>query len=156
YPATTAGVSNTFTLTVRDSIGQVATGYTGTVFFSSTDVQAGLPASYTFTAADAGVHTFSATFRTAGAQTLTARDAAGLNGTEPGIVVSPAAFAGFRVSTSIFNPEGMLVTADAVIPISVRAVDAFGNTVTGYAGTVVFSSTDPLATLPAAYTFTSS
>ena len=58
YPATTAGVANTFTVTVRDSIGQVATGYTGTVFFSSSDVQAGLPASYTFTAADGGVHTF--------------------------------------------------------------------------------------------------
>ena len=55
YPATTAGVANTFTVTVRDTIGQVATGYTGTVFFSSSDVQAGLPASYTFTAADAGV-----------------------------------------------------------------------------------------------------
>ena len=66
YPATTAGVANTFTVTVRDTIGQVATGYTGTVYFSSSDVQAGLPASYTFTAADAGVHTFTATFRTAG------------------------------------------------------------------------------------------
>src|SRR6185312_9446279 len=64
YPGTTAGVANTFTVTVRDSIGQVATGYTGAVFFSSSDVQAGLPASYTFTAADAGVHTFTATFRT--------------------------------------------------------------------------------------------
>jgi hypothetical protein len=155
YPATTAGVSNTFTLTVRDSIGQVATGYTGTVVFSSTDVQAGLPASYTFTAADAGVHTFSATFRTAGTQTLKARDAAGLTGSETGIVVAPAAFAALRATTSFGNSEGMLVTADAVIPITVRAVDAFGNTVTGYAGTVIFSSTDPLATLPAAYTFTS-
>src|SRR5581483_8640739 len=47
----------------------------------------------------------------------------------------------------------MLVTADAVIPITVRALDAFGNTVTGYAGSVAFSSTDPLATLPTAYTF---
>src|SRR5581483_6630964 len=154
YPATTAGVSNTFTVTVHDSIGQVATGYAGTVSFSSTDVQAGLPASYTFTAADAGVHTFSTTFRTAGTQTLRVRDAAGLVGNEAGIAVSPAAFASLRFTTSIANPEGMLVTADAVIPVTVRALDAFGNTVTGYAGTVAFSSTDPLATLPAAYTFT--
>jgi hypothetical protein len=154
YPATTAGVSNAFTVTVRDSIGQVATGYRGTVFFSSTDAQAGLPAGYTFTAADAGVHTFTATLRTAGTQTLWARDSAGLIGSETGIAVSPAAFSGLRMTTSIWNPEGMLVTADAVIPVTVTALDAFGNTATGYTGTVAFSSTDPLATLPANFTFT--
>jgi hypothetical protein len=143
YPGTTAGVSNTFTVTVRDSIGQVASGYLGTVYFSSSDAQAGLPASYTFAAPDAGVHTFTATFRTAGTQSIGVRDLAGLNGTETGIAVSPAAFADYRASTAIANPEGMLVTADAVIPITVRAVDAFGNTVTGYAGTAAFSSTDP-------------
>ena len=90
YPATTAGVANTFTVTVRDTIGQVATGYTGTVFFSSSDVQAGLPASYTFTAADAGVHTFTATLRTAGTQSITVRDVAGgLTGTQVGITRQP-------------------------------------------------------------------
>ncbi|MBN9118445.1 MAG: VCBS repeat-containing protein [Planctomycetes bacterium] len=154
YPATTAGAANTFAVTVRDTIGRIATGYTGTIFFSSSDVQAGLPASYTFTAADAGARTFTATFRTAGAQSIAARDAAGLTGTEAGIVVTPAAFAGFRVSTPVANPEGMLVTADTVVPITVRAVDAFGNTVTGYTGKVHFTSTDAQATLPADYAFT--
>src|SRR5258706_518839 len=48
----------------------------------------------------------------------------------------------------------MGITADAVIPITVQAVDAFGNSVTGYTGTVTFSSTDAQATLPVAYTFT--
>jgi hypothetical protein len=153
YPATTAGLSNTFTVTIRDSIGQVATGYIGTVFFSSSDVQAGLPASYTFTAADAGIHTFIATLRAAGAQTLSVRDAAGLVGAETGITVTPAAFSALRFTTSITNPEGMLVTADAVIPVTVRAVDAFGNTVTGYKGKVHFSSTDAQATLPTDYSF---
>ena len=84
YPATTAGVANTFTVTVRDTIGQVATGYTGTVYFSSSDVQAGLPASYTFTAADAGVHTFTATLRTAGTQSITVRDVDGRPDRQPG------------------------------------------------------------------------
>src|SRR6185312_5654197 len=92
YPSTVAGVANNFTVTVRDTIGQIATTYTGTVLFSSTDVQAGLPASYTFTAADAGVHVFSATFRRAGTQTLVVRSSAGLTGSEVGIQVSPAAF----------------------------------------------------------------
>ncbi len=154
YPSTTAGASNTFTVTVRDSIGQMATGYTGTIFFSSSDVRAGLPASYTFTAADAGVHTFTATLRTAGVQSVVARDAAGLTGSETGITVTPAAFVGFRVSTPVSDPEGMLVTADAVIPVVVTAVDAFGNTVTGYTGKVHFTSTDARATLPVDYTFT--
>src|SRR5262249_55197852 len=65
FPATTAGVAQNFRVTVRDTIGQVATGFVGTVYFSSTDQLAGLPASYTFTAADAGTHSFSATLRTA-------------------------------------------------------------------------------------------
>jgi uncharacterized membrane protein YgcG len=154
FPATAAGAANTFTVTVRDSIGQVATGYTGTVVFSSSDGLASLPASYTFTAADAGTHTFTATLRTAGAQSIVARDAGGLTGTETGIVVSPAAFAALRASTPIANPEGMLVTADAVVPITVRAVDAFGNTVTGYKGKAHFTSTDAKATLPTDYNFT--
>ena len=47
---------------------QVGTPFTGTVAtFSSNDPQATLPANYTFTAGDQGVHNFSATFRTAGA-----------------------------------------------------------------------------------------
>ena len=40
----TATTSQSFTVTVRDTIGQVATGFTGTVYFSSTDQQAGLGA----------------------------------------------------------------------------------------------------------------
>ena len=70
--AATAGAAQTVTVTVLDAIGNVATGYTGTVYFSSTDVQAGLPASYTFTAADAGIHTFSVTLKTAGTQSISA------------------------------------------------------------------------------------
>src|SRR5205085_11045691 len=56
--AVASGEAHAVTLTVRDSFGNLATGYTGTVHFSSTDPQAGLPADYTFTAGDAGTHTF--------------------------------------------------------------------------------------------------
>ncbi len=45
---------------VHDPYGNVATGYTGTVDLSSTDPRAVLPA-YTFTATDAGTHTFAVT-----------------------------------------------------------------------------------------------
>ena len=76
FPATTAGTAQTFTVKARDAYGNVVTGYTGTVAFSSSDVRAGLPSSYTFTAADAGVHTFTATLKTAGTQSLTVKDTA--------------------------------------------------------------------------------
>src|SRR5262249_19659736 len=53
---TTAGVSNSFTVTARDASGNTVTGYTGTITFSSSDAQAGLPANYTFVSGDAGQH----------------------------------------------------------------------------------------------------
>ncbi len=157
YPATTAGVAQTFTVAVRDSTGQVATGYTGTVYFSSTDGQASLPLAYTFTAADAGVHTFTATFRTAGTQTINVYDfTGGLHGSEVGIAVSPAAFAGYRLSVPIATDSHghYLMTAGDLIPLTVKATDAYGNAVVGYTGTAHFTSTDVQAGLPADYTFT--
>ena len=61
----TAGTPGNATVTLKDAYGNLATGYTGTIHFTSSDSQAVLPAAYTFTAADAGVHTFTATlFRT--------------------------------------------------------------------------------------------
>lgn len=157
FPATTAGVAQSFTLTVRDTIGQIATGYAGTIYFSSSDAQAGLPASYTFTAADAGVHAFSATLRTAGTQSINVRDLTGaLTGSEMGITVSPAAFVGYRLSVP--NPTDshghILLTAGDAVSLTVRAVDSFGNSVVGYKGKAKFSSTDAQASLPTDYTFT--
>jgi hypothetical protein len=157
FPATTAGVPNTFTVTVRDTIGQTASGYNGTVFFSSSDVQAGLPASYTFTTADAGVHTFTATLRTAGTQSISLRDfTTGLSGSQVGISVSPAAFGSYRLSVPIATDSHghYLMTAGDLIPLTVKATDPFGNAVPGYTGTVHLSSTDTQAGLPADYAFT--
>jgi hypothetical protein len=66
-----------FDVTVRavDSAGRSVASYTGTVGFTSSDPTATLPASYTFTAADQGVHTFSGLIlRTPGTQFITAQD----------------------------------------------------------------------------------
>jgi adhesin/invasin len=48
----------------------------GTVHFSSSDGTATLPKNYTFTAADAGVHTFTSAFilKKRGTQTITVAD----------------------------------------------------------------------------------
>src|SRR5206468_1383662 len=85
YPATTtAGVTNSFRLTARDAFSNTATGYVGTVRFTSTDGSAVLPANYLFTSADAGVHSFSAALKTVGTQSLTATDTntGSINGTQ--------------------------------------------------------------------------
>ncbi len=105
YPSpVTAGAAGSFTVTAQDAYGNTVTNYSGTVHFSSGDAQAVLPADYTFTTADHGVHTFDGVFlETAGVQSLTATDTAlaGLTGTQFGIQVNPAALndrAGLRSS----------------------------------------------------------
>ena len=71
-PATTTeGSAFNFTVTALDPFNNVATGYAGTVRFTSSDPNATLPANSTLTN---GVRTFSATFRSAGNQTITATD----------------------------------------------------------------------------------
>ncbi len=94
FPASVvAGVAQSFTLTARDSGGNIATGYTGTVHFTSSDPAATLPSNYTFTAADQGVHTFAATLPTVGTgRGITATDTVtgSITGSQSGIAVLPA------------------------------------------------------------------
>jgi len=73
-----AGQSFSVKVTLTDQFGNVASGYRGTVHFSSSDMlpTVVLPADYRFTGADAGVHSFSVTLWTVGGQTVTARDTA--------------------------------------------------------------------------------
>ena len=86
------GAPYSFTVTALDAYGNVATGYRGTVTFSSSDSKAKFsPTTYTFTAADAGLHTFTngATFNTVGTWSLTVSDKKnGLSGTDLSISVS--------------------------------------------------------------------
>lgn len=145
----TAGAPVPFTVSAVDSSGQVVSSYTGTVHFTSTDGSAVLPGDYTFTASDNGVHTFSVIFKTAGAQALTVTDlVSGLTGMQGGIVVNPAPASQFRLTAPA------AVNALTPFQITVTVLDPYGNQVTGYAGTVHFTSSDSLAWLPADYTFT--
>ena len=149
--AVPAGSSFGITVTAKDPSGNVATSYTGTVQFTSSDISAGLPADYTFTAADAGTHTFAVTLKTAGAQTITAADTAmsRIIGTDSGITVQAAAAQSLAVT-------GFPTTETAGVPnnFTVTAYDAYGNVATGFTGTVSFTSSDTSAGLPADYTFT--
>ncbi len=151
FPATTAGVAQSFKVTVKDPFGNFTTSYTGTVTFSTSDVQAGLPANYTFTAADAGVHTFTATLKTAGTQSITVKDAAAstVMGSQTGIAVNATATA-----ASLTVAGFPATTAGVAHSFTVTARDVFGNLCSSYTGTLTFSTSDVQAGLPANYAFT--
>ena len=153
YPGTvTAGVYSSLTLWAMDPYGNIATGYTGTVQLTSSDAQAQLPSNITFTAGNLGTATASVALGTAGVQSITATDtsASGVTGNESGIIVQPNSVATLQV-TSFPSPAG----AGAANNFAVTATDSFGNVISDYTGTVSFTSSDPNATLPASYTFTS-
>ena len=136
-PATTvAGTSFNFSVTAEDSGGNTLTGYTGTVHFTSSDGAAVLPVNATLTN---GVGTFSATLKTAGTQTITATDTvtSSITGTSQAIDVGPGALTHF----SITGPNSAPFYSD--FPITITALDAFGNTESGFSGSVALSSSDP-------------
>ncbi len=147
--AETAGTSFSLTVTAQNSSGKTDTGYTGTIQFTSSDAQAVLPANFTFVAGDAGTYTFTnvVTLKTAGSQSVTATDTttSAITGTLSGITVSPAAASQFVLSGL---PSSTTVGVVAQ-PVTVTAEDPYGNVATGYAGTVHFTSSDPIAKLPA-------
>ena len=88
-PATsTVGAAFNFTVMALDQFNNTATGYTGTVHFTSSDASATLPADSTLSN---GAGTFSATLKTAGNQTITAKD------------TSPASVAGTSGAISVGN-----------------------------------------------------
>jgi uncharacterized repeat protein (TIGR01451 family) len=93
--------------------GGTDTSYRGTVYFTSSDAQAALPSNYTFTAADNGVHSFSATLNSAGTQSITATDTvtSTITGTQSGILVNaPNADLSVSLSGPSSGNEGDTVT----------------------------------------------
>ncbi len=145
-----AGSDNMFTVTAIAPDSSVAVGYLGTVFFSSSDQQAGLPASYTFTIADNGSKDFTATLKTAGIQSITVADQANtaIQGSQTGIQVLAAAA---KTLTIAGFPSPTVAGVDGKYTVTAR--DEFQNIADGYTGTVRFTSTDPIAGLPIDFTF---
>jgi hypothetical protein len=144
----TAGVAGTLTVTAFDQFGNTAIGYAGSVHFSSTDGAAVLPANSILTN---GVGTFAVSLRTPGTQSMIATDTSdsSIAGTQSGIVVNPAA-----ATTLVVSGIGSPRIAGTVGSVIVTARDPYGNTATGYAGTVHIASSDAAATLPANSTLT--
>jgi ELWxxDGT repeat protein len=146
----TAGTATSLTVTALDAFDNRATGYTGTVRFTSGDGQAVLPGDYTFAAADAGVHTFSVVLKTAGTQSLTVTDtaSAAIGGTQY-VTVTPGKASRLVVTAPSSVKRG------ARFSLTVMVTDDFGNVVPDYRGTITFRSSDRTAKVPRNYTFTS-
>jgi hypothetical protein len=153
----TAGTPFSVTVTALDQFNNTATGYLGTVQFTSSDTGAGvvLPPNYMFLASDNGVHTFTngVTLVTPGSQSVTATDTT---------TSSITGIATVNVSTSVqasklvLTPSVTTTAAGSAFSITVTAQDGSGNTATAYRGTIHFSSTDTRSgvVLPPDYTFT--
>ena len=157
YPSpNAAGTPGTFSVTVRDQGNQIFAGYTGTVSFSSSDPGASLPVNYTFTPADAGQHSFSAIFYTAGENYyLRATDTVTptLTGEQTGIIVLPGDPAQIEILSG--SAQSAQVATSFIDPLAVRVTDAYSNTVPGVPVTfsgpligasAVFTGTNPVIT----------
>jgi uncharacterized delta-60 repeat protein len=143
----TAGTVGTYTISIYNPDGSADTGYSGTVQIASSDPKALLPANFAISGSTA---TFSATLKTAGSQSLTATDTVtgSITGSDQSITVTPAVASQFILSA----PSS--VKSGSKFSVTLTVEDAYGNVVTGYVGTVHFSSSDGTATLPVDFTFT--
>jgi beta-lactamase superfamily II metal-dependent hydrolase len=139
----TAGSPFNVTVTALNASNGTVTGYTGTVHFTSSSAGT-LPADYTFVGGDSGTHTFSVTLTSTGSQSITASDGTITGSTNTTVLAAPA------THFSVTAPAN--VTAGTSFNVAVTALDASNATVTGYAGTVHFTSSSA-GTLPADYAF---
>jgi VCBS repeat protein/ASPM-SPD-2-Hydin domain-containing protein/FG-GAP repeat protein len=132
--APSAGAAFNIVVTALGASGQMATSYSGTVHFSSTDGQAVFPANALIAN---GTGTFLVTLKTVGSQTITATDTSGLiAGTSNSITVGASVATHFTIT----GPGN--VTAGSAFSITVNALDASGDVVASYSGTVHFTSSD--------------
>ena len=87
---TVSGTAHNVTVRALNGAGGTATEYLGRVHFASSDSTAVLPADYTFTGSDAGVHVFSVTLRAFGIHSITVTDTVtgAVTGSQQGISVA--------------------------------------------------------------------
>ncbi len=150
---TTAGTPFSVTVTALDPYGNVDTNFTGTVHFTTSDLGTGvvLPADYTFTDTDAGIHTFTGvTLVTAGSPTIKVTDPPMIS-----LIGSTAVTVQAATASQLFISTPTSATAGTPFAVTVTAKDPYNNIATDFVGTVHFASSGNSA-LPADYTFVAS
>jgi hypothetical protein len=150
--STIAGSPFDVTVEALDANNNIATGYRGTITFTSGDPYgASLPPNYTFQASDQGTATFSggATLYTAGTWDVTATDiASGITGSAyVSVTAAPA--------TMFYISANSTVTSGTPFDVTVYALDPYSNVDTHYGGTVTWTTTDSDSNVivPQDYTF---
>jgi hypothetical protein len=161
---TVTGAQTPITVQIEDQYHHVVPGFAGTVSFTSNDGAATVSSTnggtqgslqgftYTYTAADHGWHTFYFNFGTgaAGGTTTT------LMVTGPGVPLF-----GASTSLTVYPPTAVthfgLVATQATytnhaVPVVLEALNAANQPVSGFTGTVKFSSSDSAAKITASTT----
>ena len=142
------GSSFNFTISAEDQFNNTATGYAGTVHFSSSDLSSSvvLPGN---TPLVSGSGTFAATLFTPGNQTISGNDtSAAIGGTSNNINVSPAAATHLKITGT---PS--VATAGVAFGFTVTALNQYNTVVNNYTGLVTFSNSNSAATfMPPSYT----
>lgn len=151
------GTTATVTVRVLDQYGALYPGYNGTITFSSNRSDVDLPADYTFTVADSGVHTFNITFHGLWEYNVSARqvDNASIAGWTTDIYVIPEPEVIDHFEVSVPGIRG-IVLRDQPTDVYITAYNQYGGRVfKSYSGTVEFSTDAPAGTytLPAPFTF---
>jgi len=138
--------TSTITITLKDASNNPVSGVVPT--FTATDT--GSTNSYSGCSASngSGISTCAFTSTRAEAKTLSISTPISLTGTSVTFDAGPA------TTFAVGAFSGGSLTAGVADTFNVTAMDAFGNTVTGYTGNVTFTSNDGQAVLPANYTFT--
>jgi hypothetical protein len=115
-PASTSpGAPFSVTVTALDTSNLIQGSYKGTVQFTSSDRFASLPANYTFTAADAGSHTFSVTLETAGQQTIVVADTSDAtirNFVTVNVINPPPSISSLSRTTAVEGSAGFTLTVN--------------------------------------------
>jgi hypothetical protein len=123
-----AGTPFSVTVTARDGSGHTITNFTGSVRLTSTDPLAPRLGTFIFTAADKGVLTIKGlVLKTSGSEKLTVSWETFTN--THAVTVVPGPLAKLVVSSA---PK--TATAGTPFAVTVTAEDAYGNTITSYAG----------------------
>ncbi len=149
------GVAFNLAVSALNAAGAVDTAYAGTVHFTSNDSAAVLHADSTLTSGVGSLATtlntvFSAILNNAKSVTATDTVTTTITGTSNSVHVLPAPATKYLVTTASTD-----VTAGVEFTLSVSATDASNVVDIAYSGTVHFTSTDGIASLPADTTLTS-
>ncbi|MBV9572889.1 MAG: choice-of-anchor D domain-containing protein [Acidobacteriales bacterium] len=141
----TSGTAFSFTVTVTNA-GKVDATYGGTAHFTSSDPQAILPPDYSFSPANNGAATFSATLHGTGHQTISATDTSNASitggtslivsgGSSPGSLnYSPSslAWSSWTVN-STGHPKTVTFTNTSGSPVSISGVSLIGSDAANFA-----------------------